>query len=193
MSNQEKAKDILKSSGAMWEGHFLLTSGRHADTYIQCAKVCQYPEHNEQLCKELASRFDGEVDVVFAAAIGGIILAYELARQLGARAVFCERVDGEMEIRRGMEISPEERVLIVEDVITTGGTVNELVEKAEGYGAKITGIAALVNRNVERNKFDHPTLALVEGVMEDYKPEDCPLCKKGEPLVKPGSRDFTKK
>jgi len=189
MLKHEEVREIFKSCGALWEGHFLFTSGLHSNTYVQCAKVSQYPKYNELFCKELASRFDLEnVDVVMGPALGGIIIAYELARQLDARAIFTERVNGEMKLRRGMEIAKGERVLIVEDVITTGGTIRELIPIVEENGGFVVGIAAFVNRNKERVKFDFQTEALFEGVMEDYLPEECPLCKEGIPLEKPGSR-----
>ncbi|NLO88864.1 MAG: orotate phosphoribosyltransferase [Clostridia bacterium] len=189
MLTQEKVEEILKSCGALWEGHFLFTSGLHGNKYIQCAKVTQYPKYNELFCKELASRFEADkVDVVLGPAIGGILIAYEMARQLDARAIFTERVDGKMTLRRGMGIEEGENVLVVEDVITTGGTVRELIPIVQEYKGNVVGIAAFVNRNKERVKFDYPVETLYEGVMEDYKPEDCPLCKEGLPLIKPGSR-----
>ncbi|HBT19903.1 MAG TPA: orotate phosphoribosyltransferase [Peptococcaceae bacterium] len=189
MLTKAKVEEILKSCGALWEGHFLFTSGLHGDKYIQCAKVSQYPKYNELFCRELASRFDaGTIDVVLGPAVGGILIAYEMARQLDARAIFTERVDGKMKLRRGMCIEEGENVLIVEDVITTGGTVKELIPIVQESKGNVVGIAAFVNRNKDRVKFDYPVEVLYEGVLEDYKPEDCPLCKKGIPLVKPGSR-----
>lgn len=189
MLTEEKVTEIFKSCGAMWEGHFLFTSGLHGNTYIQCAKVSQYPEYNELFSKELASRFNkDEIDVVLGPAVGAIIVSYEMARQLGVRSIFSERVDGEMKLRRGMEIKKGENVLVVEDVVTTGGTVNELISVVEREGGNVSGIAAYVNRNVERVNFYYKEEYLIKGVMEDYSPEDCPLCKQNIPLVKPGSR-----
>ena len=169
----------------------MLTSGLHGSAYVQCAKVLQYPKYNEILCKELASRFEKDnynADVVLGAAVGGILVSYELARQFDARAIFAERVDGELKLRRGMEIFEGENVLIVEDVITTGGTTKELIELTKMYNCSIIGIAALVNRNPEKAKFDFKTEVLLSEVMEDYDPQNCPLCNKGIPLIKPGSR-----
>ena len=189
MLSQDEVKQVFKTCDALWEGHFLFSSGLHSNTYIQCARVSQYPKFNELLCRELAEFFrEEQVNAVLGPAMGGIIIAYELARQLNARALFTERVEGEMKLRRGMNINAGERVLVVEDVITTGGTVKELVPVVEGKGAAIVGGAAFVNRNVERVKFDFPFKALLEGVMEDYLPEDCPLCREGIPLIKPGSK-----
>lgn len=191
MLNQDEITRIFKECGALWEGHFVYSSGRHGSVYIQCARVSQYPQYNELFCKELSRRFENKnIDVVLGPAVGGIIIAYELARQLGARAIFAERVEGKMTFRRGMEIKKDEKVLLIEDVVTTGGTVRELIPLVEDNGGKIAGAAAFVNRNTQRVKFDFPLETLLSGVMMDYLPEECPLCKEGIPLDKPGSKNL---
>jgi orotate phosphoribosyltransferase len=191
--SQEEILKIFKNSGALWEGHFVYTSGLHGNKYIQCARVSQFPEYNELLCKELAGRYkEQDIDVVLGAAVGGIIICYELARQLSARSVFAERVEGKMTLRRGLEINEGERVLLVEDVVTTGGTVKELVPLVESRGGIIVGGAAFVNRNPERVKFDFPFETLLSTVFSDYPPEECPLCKEGIPFDRPGSRTLAK-
>ena len=191
MLNQDEITRIFKECGALWEGHFVYSSGRHGSVYIQCARVSQYPQYNELFCKELSRRFENKnIDVVLGPAVGGIIIAYELARQLGARAIFAERVEGKMTFRRGMEIKKDEKVLLIEDVVTTGGTVRELIPLVEDNGGKIVGAAAFVNRNTQRVKFDFPLETLLSGVMMDYLPEECPLCKEGIPFDKPGSKNL---
>lgn len=191
MLNQEEVTRIFKSCGALWEGHFVYSSGRHGNVYIQCARVSQFPEYNELFCGELASRFSGQrIDVVLGPAVGGIIIAYELARHLEARAIFAERVEGKMTLRRGMEIKEGEKVLLVEDVVTTGGTVRELIPLVEENRGQIVGATAFVNRNTERVKFEFPLETLLSGMYVDYVPEECPLCKEGIPFDKPGSKNL---
>jgi len=189
--NQDDVLRIFKLCGAFWEGHFVYSSGLHGDTYIQCARVSQFPEYNELFCEDLARRFQGRsIDVVLGPAVGGIIISYELARQLKAKAVFAERVEGKMTLRRGLEIEKGEKVLLVEDVITTGGTVKELIPLVEGHGGVIAGAAAFVNRNPRRVKFDFPLETLLSLTINDYLPEECPLCKQGIPFDKPGSKNL---
>lgn len=191
MLNQDDVLRIFKLCGAFWEGHFVYSSGLHGDTYIQCARVSQFPEYNELFCEDLARRFQGRsIDVVLGPAVGGIIISYELARQLKAKAVFAERVEGKMTLRRGLEIEKGEKVLLVEDVITTGGTVKELIPLVEGHGGVIAGAAAFVNRNPRRVKFDFPLETLLSLTINDYLPEECPLCKQGIPFDKPGSKNL---
>ncbi len=191
MLSHEDINRIFKASGGLWEGHFVYSSGLHGKAYFQCARVSQYPEYNEMLCGELASRFrDQGIDVVLGAAVGGIIISYEMARQLEARSVFAERVEGKMTLRRGLEIKEGEKVLLVEDVVTTGGTVRELMPVVQERGGEIVGIAAFVNRNPQRVQFDYPLETLLSLTVVDYLPEECPLCKAGVPLDKPGSKSL---
>jgi orotate phosphoribosyltransferase len=178
----------FKACGALLEGHFLLTSGLHSSQYLQCALVLQYPEHAERLCAVLARRFQGQgVQVVAAPALGGIVVAHEVARALGARALFTERAEGGMTLRRGFQISQGERTLVVEDVITTGGSTREVMGVVEEQGGKVMGVGCLVDRSGGAS-FEVERHALVHLKIPNYSPEACPLCQEGRPLVKPGSR-----
>ena len=181
---------IFKESGALLEGHFQLTSGKHSARYIQCAQVLQHPALAGQLGQELAAKWrERGVDTVIGPACGGIIVAHEVARALGCRALFTEREHGAMKLRRGFRLRPGEKVLIVEDVITTGGSIREVIEAARDYGALPLGVAALVDRSGGQAEFAVPFTALVKLSAEAYPPDNCPLCAQGLPAVKPGSRD----
>jgi len=176
---------VFKEKKALLEGHFLLTSGLHSDRYMQCAKVLQYPEIAEEIAKALADKIKTkQIDVVVSPAIGGIVIGQELARQLGCRAIFCERENGVMTLRRGFEIQKDENCLVVEDVITTGGSTNEVIKVVEGFGGKVAGKACVVDRSAMA---DFSTSVLKVDI-KTYQPENCPLCKTGLPLVQPGSR-----
>lgn len=189
MLSAEKILGIFRETQVLQEGHFLLTSGRHSNQYMQCAKVLQYPHFTETLCRELASRFKGdEIHVVAAPAIGGILIAYEVAKILGTRMVFAERENGKMTFRRGFEIDQDENVLVVEDVITTGGSVREVIEAVTEKGAKIGGVGVFVDRSNGRVKFNAKTEALLSMEIKSYEPAECPWCKQGLPIIKPGSR-----
>ncbi len=181
--------DLLYKRGAVMKGHFLLSSGLHSDTYIQCAKVSQYPEDNSFLAKKIAEFFkDKEIDLVIGPAIGGITIAYETARALGVRGIFAERESGVLTLRRGFSIQEGERVLIVEDVITTAGTVKELKDLVLSFGGEVTGISSIVNRGNINEVDGTPVRSLVYISLSTYSPEECPLCKDGIPVIKPGSR-----
>lgn len=191
MLTKDEVISIFQNTRAMLTGHFRLTSGRHSDRYFQCAKVLQHPNHTETLCRELASRFAGEdVSVVIGPATGGIIVSYEVARALGVRSMFAERENGAMTLRRGFSIEPGERVLVVEDVITTGGSVREVIEVVRGLGGKVVGAGVLVDRSNGTVDLGVRTDALLTTEVVSYAPEDCPFCKQGIPAVKPGSRNL---
>ena len=180
---------ILQETGALLTGHFQLTSGRHGAQYMQCAKVLQYPEHTAYIAKILAQKFEGEdVDIVLAPAVGGIVLGYELARALGAKSVFAEREDGKMTLRRGFEIPKRAKVVIAEDVVTTGGSTREVMAIAKEYGANILGTCAMVDRSGGALDFGVKFVAAYSTNIASYAPDECPLCKEGLPIVKPGSR-----
>lgn len=180
---------ILHQSGALLEGHFLLTSGRHAARYIQCARVLQYPAYAALLGEELAGFFRAEeVQAVLGPALGGIIVAHEVARALGARAIFAEREEGRLTLRRGFSLAAGEAVVVVEDVLTTGGSARETMALAQAAGARVVGVGALVDRSGGRLDLGVPTRALLTLDVPSYEPQDCPLCREGLPLVKPGSR-----
>jgi len=187
--NKEDVLKLFKETGALLEGHFLLTSGLHSPQYFQCAKVLQYPQHAQKLCWEIAYNYMSEkVNVVVGPALGGIIVAQEIARLINARAIFSERENGKMTLRRGFEIKSNERVLVVEDVVTTGGSINEVIGLAKEAGAQLVGVGFLVDRSQDRIKFDVPKFSVIQMDVVTYPPDNCPLSKKNIPLVKPGSR-----
>ncbi|NLI61497.1 MAG: orotate phosphoribosyltransferase [Clostridiales bacterium] len=187
--NRERIMKVFEKSGVLMEGHFLLTSGRHSNQYMQCAKVFQYPEYTQELVEVLALAFEDEqVDIVVGPAIGGIILAYEMARCLGSKNVFAERENGVMSLRRGFQISKGSRVLIVEDVITTGGSVKEVMKLVKGLGGDIVGLGALVDRTGGNIDFGVKLHSLLDLDIKSYEASNCPLCARDIPIVKPGSR-----
>lgn len=180
---------LFEDTGALLNGHFLLTSGLHSPQYFQCAKVLQYPQHAQKLCWEIACNFMSEkVSVVIGPALGGIVVAQEVARLMSSRGIFAEREEGKMTLRRGFEIKPNDRVLVVEDVVTTGGSIKEVIKLVEDSGAKLVGVGFIVDRSQNRVEFDVPKFSVFEMDVVTYQPEECPLCKKGMPVVKPGSR-----
>jgi len=186
---REKILIIFKETGALLEGHFVLTSGLHSDKYFQCAKVLQYPWHAETLCREIADHFkDERIDVVVSPAVGGIIFGQEIARLLGVRAIFAERVEGQMTLRRGFALSPGERVLVAEDVTTTGGSVKEVMEVVNQAGGEIVAVTALVDRSGGKAEFGVPYFSLFQMEVKNYDPDKCPMCREGSTAVKPGSR-----
>jgi orotate phosphoribosyltransferase len=180
---------IFKETEALLEGHFILTSELHSAKYFQCAKVFQYPWHAETLCKDIAHHFAGEsIDLVISPAVGGIVVGQEVARHLGTRSIFTERVDGKMTFRRGFAVSKGEKILVVEDVTTTGGSVKEVMDAAREQGGEIVSVTAVVDRSGGKARFGVPYFALFEMDVTNYKPEACPLCQSGSVAVKPGSR-----
>ena len=187
---REAILETFREAGALLEGHFLLSSGLHSPKYLQCALVLQDPARAERLCSRLARAFaDDRVETVVGPAMGGILVAYELARALGARAIFAEREEGRMRLRRGFRIEPGQRVLLAEDVVTTGGSLREVLALVREAGAEVVGVAALVDRTSGRDPaFGAPLEALVAVEVPTYAPSECPLCRQGLPLVKPGSR-----
>jgi len=183
---------IFKETGALLEGHFQLTSGLHSPHYFQCARVLQYPQYAEQLCSVIAARYrDQQIDAVVAPALGGIVVGQEVGRQLGVRAMFTERKDGVMQLRRGFELREGERVLVCEDVVTTGGSVHEVIAIVKSLGANVAGVACIVDRSGGKVRFDVDETQYVAVLTMDvvtYQPTECPLCKAGVPVTKPGSR-----
>ncbi len=189
---QAQALEIFRASGAYLDGHFLLTSGKHSGAYVEKFQVLQHPQHTAVLCAAMADAFrDLKPDVVVGPAVGGILLAYEVARALGTRGIFLEREDGKLTLRRGFQIAPHEKVLLVEDVVTTGSSVFESItalasEKAEG---RIVGVAYLVDRSAGTVDFGlGRQVPLLRLDLPTYAAEACPLCAKGIPLTKRGSR-----
>ncbi|KRT75354.1 MAG: orotate phosphoribosyltransferase, orotate phosphoribosyltransferase [Candidatus Rokubacteria bacterium CSP1-6] len=190
---EKEVLEIYELTGGLLRGHFLLSSGLHSDIYLQSALVLQHPTHAGALCRELARPFKGDgVQVVLAPAIGGILVAHEVARALGARCLFGEREDGVMRLRRGFSLAPGERCLVVEDVITTGGSTREVIKVVEDGRGVLVGVGALIDRSGGTATFPVKKAALATLPVPTYKPEDCPLCKAGTPAVKPGSRAMPK-
>lgn len=190
MLDRERVLEILRESEVLLEGHFLLTSGRHSNQYMQCARILQYPQFAEELSAGLAEEFrEDQVDIVIGPAMGGIIIAYELARQLKAKNMFAERENGKMAIRRGFTISKGARVVVAEDVITTGGSVQEVIDVVREQGGEVVGVAVLVDRSNGKVDFGVKLGAAFRADVVSYEAEECPICKAGDvPLVKPGSR-----
>ncbi|MDD5440574.1 MAG: orotate phosphoribosyltransferase [Candidatus Omnitrophica bacterium] len=184
-----KVLELFKKTNALLEGHFLLSSGLHSPRYLQCALLLQNPDIAETLCKALAGKFlKAKPTVVIAPALGGVLVSYELARALGVRGIFTERVDGVMQLRRGFSLAPEDRVIVVEDVVTTGKSTGEVLDVVRGYGASIVGIGAIVDRSGGALALELPVTSLIKVQAPAFKPEACPQCKDNIPLVKPGSR-----
>ncbi|MGI6151875.1 MAG: orotate phosphoribosyltransferase [Christensenellales bacterium] len=186
---REEIIAIFKETGVMLEGHFQLTSGRHSDHYMQCAQLFQYPNYAKLLCRELADAFLGQdIDLVAGPAVGGIIIAYQTAECLGVRNIFAERQDGKMTFRRGFGIKPGENVLVCEDVVTTGGSVREVIELIRESGGNVVGVGSIVDRSNGKVDFGVPFQAVLSMEVVSWEEEDCPLCKAGSVAVKPGSR-----
>lgn len=193
MLKESQALELFRKSGALLEGHFLLTSGRHSDRYVQCAQVLKYPEYASQLCGELARRFqEDQVDVVIGPAMGGILVAYEVSRHLGVINIFAERENGVMSLRRGFSLEPGTRVLIVEDVVTTGGSVLEVAELVRTLGGEVVGIGVLVDRSGGKANLGVRMESVISMEVPSWQPDTCPMCKEGKPAVKPGSRGLKK-
>lgn len=194
--DKQHVLNIFRDSGALLEGHFLLTSGLHSPQYFQCAKVLQFPVHATELCGSIAGHFkSAAIDVVIAPALGGIVVAQEVGRQLGVRTLFTERKEGAMELRRGFEIGRGERVLVCEDVVTTGGSVFEVIRIVKERGGVLAGVGYIVDRSGGKVKFEVDQgggqYAVLQMDVVTYRPDSCPLCKQGVPVVKPGSRGNT--
>lgn len=186
---QAEVLKIFQDAGALLQGHFLLSSGLHSGKYLQCARVLESSQIAEKLCRALAEKFkDNKITAVIGPATGGIIFAYELARALVARALFAERESGKMSLRRGFILSPKDTVLVAEDVITTGGSVKEVMELVKSEGADLCAVCALADRSQGKIDFGVRCESLLKLKIENYPPENCPFCKQAIELVKPGSR-----
>ena len=186
---REAVLDLFRKAGALLEGHFRLTSGLHSDRYLQSALVLQYPEFATALGDALGDRTRHlDATVVLSPALGGIVIGQEVGRSLGVRAIFAERQEGGLTLRRGFVLSPSDRVLVVEDVITTGGSTRETAQIAENSGAHVVGAAAIIDRGSDRSSVKLPLQALVRMDVATFEADSCPLCAKGLPVVKPGSR-----
>jgi orotate phosphoribosyltransferase len=181
--------DRFRQVGALLEGHFRLTSGLHSPGYLQCALVLQHPHHAEACGAEIADRVRGlGAQVVLSPALGGIVIGQEVGRALGIRAIFAERQDGQLMLRRGFALATGEKVLVVEDVVTTGRSTRETMDVARAAGADVVGAASIIDRSGGQQGLDVPYHALATIALPTYQPESCPLCAAGQPVVKPGSR-----
>ena len=185
----DEVLDIYKKTGALLFGHFLLSSGLHSSQYLQSALVLQQPDIATRVCAALAENFKkGTIDAVIAPALGGVFVSHETARALGVRALFAERVEGKLTLRRGFTIKPGERVLVVEDVITTGKSTKETIEVVKNAGGVVVAAGSLIDRSNGKAELGVPYKSLVTLDVPTYAPETCPLCKSGSVPVKPGSR-----
>jgi len=181
--------DRFRRVGALLEGHFRLTSGLHSPGYLQCALVLQHPAEAEACGAAIADRVRAlRPDVVLSPALGGIVIGQEVGRALGVRAIFAERQDGKLTLRRGFSLSPSDKVLVVEDVVTTGGSTQETIDVARAAGATVVGAASIIDRSGGNRKIDVPYVALATIGLPTYEPDACPMCAEGKPVVKPGSR-----
>lgn len=192
MLSRDEVVALLREAGVLLEGHFLLTSGRHSNRYLQCANIFRHTKFSQPLCRTLAEHFrDDRVELVIGPAMGAVQMAYEVSRQLGCENFFAEREDGKMTLRRGFEIKAGSRVLVVEDVVTTGGSVREVLELVRRAGGIVAGVGVVVDRTGGAADFGAPFRPVISMQVESWEAEECPLCKEGVPIVKPGSRKLT--
>ncbi len=187
--NEKAVLEMFTEREALLTGHFLLSSGLHSSKYLQCALVLQFPADAEILGDALAKCFQNQqIDLVVAPALGGVIVAYVVARALSVRALFTEREQGQMQLRRGFQIKPGEKVLVVEDVITTGKSTKEVIQTVESLGGQVIGNASIIDRSGGTTNLPYPPVSLAKLSVPTYQADNCPLCQQGLPLVKPGSR-----
>jgi len=187
---EKEVLSLFEKYGALLTGHFELSSGLHSKKYLQCALILQHPDIAEKLSKDLAGKFSkNKIDVVIGPALGGVTLAYEVARAIGARGLFAERgADGAMALRRGFSVSKGEKALVVEDVVTTGGSTKEVIELIKSLGADVIGVGSIMDRSSKEIDFGVPFESLAKVSVDTFEEKDCPLCKKQMPITKPGSR-----
>ncbi|MEQ1908295.1 MAG: orotate phosphoribosyltransferase [Vicinamibacterales bacterium] len=189
MPSRDEMLDIFRKSGALLEGHFRLSSGLHSTGYLQCALVLQHPAVAEALARVIAAKVrELRATVALSPALGGVVIGQEVARALGVRAIFAERQDGVLTLRRGFMLSESDRVLVVEDVLTTGGSTRETMQVAIAAGAQVVGAASIVDRSGGKAAFEVPFISLLDIDLPTYQPDACPLCAQGLPVMKPGSR-----
>jgi orotate phosphoribosyltransferase len=187
--NEQAVIEMFIRRGALLQGHFLLSSGLHSDKYLQCALVLQYPADAEALGASLAANFQNDqIDLVVAPALGGVIVSHVVARALGVPALFTERDNGQMSLRRGFQIAAGTRVLVVEDVVTTGGSTREVIKVMAELDAQVVGVGSLIDRSGGKVELPYKRAALATLTVPTYQPDNCPLCQQGLPVVKPGSR-----
>ncbi len=184
----QKVEDVLKETGAILQGHFLLASGRHSPTYVEKFHILQFANYTEQLCRSIADHFrDNGIGAVAGPTLGGIILAHEVARQLGVQAFYAEREGDRRVFRRGLDITPGTPVLVVDDILTTGGSLREVIEAVRRHKGKVVAAAVLVNRGDQEMDLGVPLFSCLRVSIPTYAPKECPQCKEGTPLTKLGS------
>jgi len=186
---EQEILEIFEKTGALLRGHFLLTSGRHSNVYFQCARVLQYPEYAEKICRLIANHYHStEIDTVIAPAIGGIVVGQEVARQLNKKSIFAEREDKTLSLRRGFILEKGEKVLVCEDVVTTGGSVFEVIDIVKSFEAEVAGVGYIVDRSNGKVNFGYPQFSTMKLDAVSFPREECSLCKEGIELIKPGSK-----
>ena len=181
---------LLQEHGAILNGHFKLSSGLHSETYVQTAVVLQYPHLANKVAKAMVAQFPRDVDVIVSPAMGAVVIGQEVARVKKSRAIFTERINGMMTLRRDFQLNAGERVMIVEDVLTTGRSINEIIHLAKGRGAKIVGIPSIIDRSTGSLPFTVPFRALLSYPLQIYPPESCGLCQRGIPIIVPGTKQL---
>jgi orotate phosphoribosyltransferase len=188
---QEELRELFRENKALLNGHFKLSSGLHSDMYFQAALILQYPKEATRLAEELAKKIKEnniKVDVVVSPALGGVIIGHEMGRALGVRAIFTERIDTEVRLRRGFFVDKDEEVLVVEDVITTGLSTKEVIDYLKSTGAETAAVVSIVDRSAGKVDFGVPRFSLLSLEVKSFKEDECPMCKAGSSAVKPGSR-----
>jgi orotate phosphoribosyltransferase len=188
---QEELRELFRKNRALLNGHFKLSSGLHSDTYFQAALILQYPKEASRLAEDLAKKIKEnniKVDVVISPALGGVIIGHEIGRALAVRAIFTERIDGKVSLRRGFFAEKSEKVLVVEDVITTGLSTREVIDSLKSDGVETVAAVSLVNRSAGKVDFGVPSFSLLNLAVKSFKEDECPMCKAGGSAVKPGSR-----
>ncbi len=186
---EQEIVNILKESGALLTGHFQLRSGLHSDRFFQAALLLQYPDKAETVCRHLAEKFSGtEIETVISPAVGGLIVGQEVARALGCRAIFADKEDGQLVLKRGFALRRGEKVLVAEDVVTKGGRVQQTIDLVRSFGAEVVGVAVIVDRSGGDAAFDVPFYSALKLSLPTYDPAACPLCAQGLPIDRPGSK-----
>lgn len=187
--DSEKIIEHFRSTDALLEGHFILSSGLHSPKYLQCALALQYPFDSEKFGRAIAEHFvDAGIETVASPAIGGLVIGYEVAKALNVRFIWTERKEGEMTLRRGFSIKKGEKILAVEDVITTGGSIKECIDVLKSHGGNVINAASIIDRSGGRVDVGVPRISLLEMNVPSFEPENCPMCEEGTEAVKPGSR-----
>lgn len=186
---EQQVIEICEKSGALLTGHFQLRSGRHSNRFFQAALLLQYPDKAEAVCRHLAEAFAGvKIDSVISPAVGGLIVGQEVARAIGCRAIFADKEDGQLILKRGFEIKPGEKVLVAEDVVTQGGRVQQTIDLVRSFGGEVVGVAVVVDRSGGAAKFDVPMKSALQLTLPTYDPAECPLCRDGAAIDRPGSK-----